>query len=164
MKDAKGHGSDTGTKGMRLIKTHVNGPHSAKVYNNPEWGEKVVKFFHNGQYQPNADSHTDDIADAHGTAQSQLQRYADQDAAKELSSGTPKSAPASVHDAMAASDNINRAIKNSPTGTISGREAHTIGRHGYNPDSVNKAIANNRTGKIGGKEASAIHRLLRGRG
>lgn len=97
-KDAKGHGSNTGTKGMRLIKTHTNGPHSAKVYNNPEWGEKVVKFFHNGEYQPKADSHTDDIADAHATAQSALQRYADQDAAKALKSG-PKSADIPTHSA-----------------------------------------------------------------
>jgi hypothetical protein len=175
MKDAKGHGSDTGTRGMRLIKTHVNGPHSAKVYNNPEWGEKVVKFFDNGVYQSKADSHTADIADAHGTAQNQLKRYADRDAAASLHSGTSKSAPAPTHDAMAVSDRVNRAIQNSPTGSISGREAHNVSRpgynehgsrHGYNPDSVNSAIAaQNRSGrgKIGGREASAIHRLLKGR-
>lgn len=100
MKDAKGHGSNTGTKGMRLIKTHNNGPHSAKVYNNPEWGEKVVKFFHNGVYQSKADHHTDDLADAHGTAHVQLQRYADQDAQKALAGGHPKSAPPVIHGAM----------------------------------------------------------------
>jgi hypothetical protein len=78
MKDAKGHGSNErgGTKpnakGMRLIKTHVLGPHSAKVYNNPEWGEKVVQTFRNGVYQSKNDYHTDDLADAHATAQSQL--------------------------------------------------------------------------------------------
>jgi hypothetical protein len=61
MKDAKGHGSNErgGTKpnakGMRLIKTHVLGPHSAKVYNNPEWGEKVVQTFRNGVYQSKND-------------------------------------------------------------------------------------------------------------
>lgn len=163
MKDAKGHGSDTGTKGMRLIKTHVMGPHSAKVYNNPEWSEKVVKTFRDGVYQPKNDYHTDDVADAHGTAMSQLRRWSDQGAASALSSGTAKSAPASVHDSMQANDSINRAIKASPTGSISGREAHTIGRHGYNPEAVNNAIKNNRTGKIGGREASAIHRLLKGR-
>lgn len=100
MKDAKGHGSNTGTKGMRLVKTHVLGPHSAKVYKNPEWEENVVKFFHNGVYQSKADSHTDDMADAHATAQYQLQRYADQDAKAALASGS-KSAPAPVHDSMA---------------------------------------------------------------
>jgi hypothetical protein len=99
MKDAKGHGSNTGTAGMRLVKTHVNGPHSAKVYNNPEWGEKVVKFFDNGVYQSKADSHTDDIQDAHDTARHQLQRYTDRDAKAALASG-PKSAPAPVHDSM----------------------------------------------------------------
>lgn len=96
MKDALGHGSNTGTQGMRLVKTHVNGPHSAKVYKNPEWNENVVKFFHNGQYQAKADYHTDDMADAHGTATFQLNRYMEQDAAKALASG-PKSDPAPVH-------------------------------------------------------------------
>lgn len=127
MKDAKGHGSDgkggakASAKGMRLIKTHTNGPHSAKVYNNPE---KVVQFFRNGQYQPKADYHTDDVSDAHATAQSALARYASQDsvsssldrglamrqagdgrhvsnfdAAKTMASG-PKSAQAPVHDGM----------------------------------------------------------------
>lgn len=144
MKDAKGHGSNTGTKGMRLVKTHVNGPHSAKVYKNPEWNENVVKFFHNGVYQSKADSHTDDMGDAHATAQHQLQRYADQDAKAALASG-PKSAPAPVHGAMASSYNEHGS------------------RHGYNPASVNEAIKNNRTGKIGGREAKMIHALLKGR-
>ena len=48
MKDALGHGSNTGTQGMRLVKTHVLGPNSAKVYKNPEWSENVVKTFRNG--------------------------------------------------------------------------------------------------------------------
>jgi hypothetical protein len=100
MKDAKGHGSNTGTQGMRLVKTHVLGPHSAKVYNNPEWGEKVVKTFRDGVYQPKNDYHTDDLADAHGTAMSQLNRWSDQGAKASLASG-PKSAPAPVHDSMA---------------------------------------------------------------
>ena len=107
-KDELGHGSNargTGAQGMRLIKTHVLGPHSAKVYNNPEWGEKVVKTFRNGVYQPNNDYHTNDLADAHGTAQSQLNRWQSQDggntdAARELSSGGPKSDVVPVHDSM----------------------------------------------------------------
>lgn len=138
MKDAKGHGSNTGTRGMRLVKTHTHGPHSAKVYKNPEWSENVVKFFRNGQYQPKADHHTDDMGDAHSTAQYALKRYADQDAASELASG-PKSAPAPVHDSMA--------------------------RPGYHAGAVQNAInSSNRAGrKIGGREAKAIHRLLRGR-
>jgi hypothetical protein len=108
-KDPKGHGSNkrggTGTQGMRLVKTHTNGPHSAKVYKNPEWSENVVKFFHNGVYQPKADHHTDDMSDAHATAQFALGRYADQDAAKALSSG-PKSNPVATHDAFSVGDRV----------------------------------------------------------
>lgn len=103
MKDTKGHGSNkknTGTAGMRLVKTHVNGPHSAKVYKNPEWGEFVTKFFHNGAYQPKADSHTDDASDAHSTAQYQLRRYIEQDAKATLANGHPKSAPVPTHPAQ----------------------------------------------------------------
>lgn len=167
MKDALGHGSNTGTKGMRLVKTHVLGPHSAKVYKNPEWGENVVKFF-NGVYQSKADSHTDDLADAHSTAQFQLKRYADQDAKAALASG-PKSAPVPTHDSMTddqwGSHNAmygSRASDETPA--RKGYNEHGS-RHGYNPDSVNKAIdASNRGGqRIGRKQASAIHRLLKGR-
>ncbi len=155
-KDQLGHGSNakgTGTQGMRLLKTHTLGTHSAKVYNNPEWGEKVVKFFRNGAYQSNADSHTDDLADAHATAQFQLKRWAEQDAksrpvgdaaaASALGSGAPP-----VHDSMK-----------------SGYNEHGS-RHGYNPGAVNDAIAaQNRSGrgKIGGREARMIHALLKGR-
>ncbi len=96
---AKGHGSNTGTQGMRLVKTHTNGPHTAKVYKNPDWGENVVKFFRNGVYQSKADSHTDDMADAHATAQYQLNRYVEQDAKAGLASGA-KSAPAPTHSSM----------------------------------------------------------------
>lgn len=184
MKDAKGHGSDTGTKGMRLIKTHTLGPHSAKVYNNPDWNEKVVKFFHNGQYQSKADSHTDDLADAHATAQFQLKRYADQDAKASLASG-PKSAPVPTHDSMssftpwpkgtrfvkgtlATSDDLkSRGLSVSKSDTFNASKGSSYNehgsRHGYNPDSVNEAIKNNRTGKIGGREAKMIHALLKGR-
>lgn len=139
MKDAKGHGSDTGTRGMRLVKTHTNGPHSAKVYKNPEWSENVVKFFRNGQYEPKADHHTDDMADAHATAQYALQRYVNLDAKAALASG-PKSNPSPVHSAM--SD-----------------------RPGYHAGAVQNAIdSSNRHGrKIGGREAKMIHALLRGR-
>lgn len=158
MKDAKGHGSDTGTRGMRLVKTHVLGPHSAKVYKNPEWSENVVKTFRAGVYQPKNDYHTDDMADAHGTAQSQLRRWADQDATASLASG-PKSAPAPVHDSMSVGDTVRAAGYNPMANTMAER------RSSYNPDAVNKAIASsNRSGRrIGSKEASAIHRLLKGR-
>jgi len=106
LKDAKGHGSDErgGTKpsakGMRLVKTYTQGPHSAKVYKNPEWGENVVQTFRNGVYQSKNDYHTDDLSDAHATAQSQLNRWSSQDgtAAAALSSGGPKSATVPIHD------------------------------------------------------------------
>lgn len=101
MKDAKGHGSNKGigAQGMRKLKTHTNGPHSASVYNNPEWGEKVVKFFQNGVYQPKADYHTNDTEDAHATARAGLSRYASLDrdtAAKTITAGSA----APVHDSM----------------------------------------------------------------
>lgn len=153
-KDRLGHGSNkkgTGAQGMRLVKTHVLGPHSAKVYKNAEWGEHVVKTFRNGVYQPKNDYHTDDVADANGTATSQLRRWGDQDAASQLASGA-KSATVPIHDSMGTprpSDNIQNAG----------------GRHGYSPSAVDAAIASsNRAGrKIGGREAKMIHALLKGR-
>ena len=169
-KDQLGHGSNargTGAQGMRLVKTHTLGPHSAKVYKNPDWEENVVKFFHNGVYQSKADSHTDDLADAHSTARFQLQRYADQDAKAALASG-PKSAPAPVHDSMSVGDTVRAAGYNPMANTMAERRSSYNehgSRHGYSPDAVNKAIASsNRSGRrIGGREASAIHRLLKGR-
>ena len=41
---------------------------AAKVYSKNEHGEHVVKHFENGKHQVNADYHTDDVKDAHGTA------------------------------------------------------------------------------------------------
>jgi hypothetical protein len=167
-KDALGHGSDT--RGFRLVKTHVVGPHSAKIYKPPGDDELVVKTYRNGAYQSKNDYFTNDMADANGTALSQLNRWASQDggrpvgagqAASELASG-PKSAPIPTHDSMGTprpSDNIQNA------GAKRGYNEYGS-RHGYNPDAVNSAIAaQNRSGrgKIGGREASAIHRLLKGR-
>jgi len=133
MKDSKGHGSDTrggtGTQGMRLVKTHVAGPHFAKVYKNPEWGENVVKFFHNGAYQPKADYFTNDMSDAHATAQSALNRYTDQDAKAALASG-PKSAPVPVHDSM---------MSDAEQGRLSGRQFVDRGDSRALPDGSFKA-------------------------
>lgn len=143
-KDARGHGSDTGTRGMRLVKTHALGPHSAKVYKNPEWSENVVKFFHNGAYQPNADYHTNDMGDAHATAGAALNRYMAQDAAKTLSSGGSKSAAAPVHESMSddqwgshnamygnrASDDNNRFHPRPPGGDFASRLVSGLGRRG----------------------------------
>jgi hypothetical protein len=169
-KDQLGHGSNqrgTGAQGMRLVKTHVLGPHSAKVYKNPDWEENVVKFFHNGVYQSKADSHTNDLADAHATARFQLQRYMDQDAKASLASG-PKSDAAPTHDSMT---NLQGSIERGHAMRSAGDGRHVSGfaaggRHGYSPDAVNKAIASsNRSGRrIGGREAKMIHAIIKGRG
>jgi hypothetical protein len=102
-------------QGMRKVTTHTNGPHSASVYKNPEWGENVVKFFHNGVYQSKADYHTDDMADAHATAQAGLRRYSDQDAAKTLAKGSQKSAVVPTHSATPQTDilmgRLSKALK-----------------------------------------------------
>ena len=62
-------------KGMRLIGTHVNGPHIAKVYNDTDWGEYRVKYFKNGKHLPTSDSHHDDSDDAHETAKYQIKNF-----------------------------------------------------------------------------------------
>ena len=62
---------------LRLVKTHT-GPkgHVAKVYKDKDWGEHRVKFFSpEGKHYSEADYHTDDVGDAHDTAQGQLNRY-----------------------------------------------------------------------------------------
>lgn len=177
-KDELGHGSNqrgTGAQGMRLVKTHVNGPHSAKVYKNPEWEENVVKFFRNGAYQPKADYHTNDMGDAHDTAKSALQRYATQDAQsrpvgdRAAASALSTSGSVPVHDSMAG---LSAGIARGHAMRTAGDGGHVPGynehgsRHGYSPDAVNNAIAaQNRSGrgKIGGREAKMIHALLKGR-
>lgn len=57
-------------EGMRLLGTHGNhgAGKSAKVYKDTEYGEHVVKFYTDGKHHKEADYHTDDKADAHGTA------------------------------------------------------------------------------------------------
>jgi hypothetical protein len=62
---------------LRLLKTHT-GPkgHVAKVYKDKDWGEHRVKFFSpEGKHEAGSDYHTDDVSDAHDTAQGQLNRY-----------------------------------------------------------------------------------------
>lgn len=58
---------------LRLVKTHT-GPEgrTAKVYKDQDWGEYRVKHYVNGQHQANADYHTDDLEDAHDTAQAMM--------------------------------------------------------------------------------------------
>lgn len=57
---------------MKLVKTHVNGDKQAKVYKDSEWGEYRVKHYTGGKHHSDADYHTSDADDAHGTAQQWL--------------------------------------------------------------------------------------------
>ena len=62
---------------LRFVKAHT-GPkgHVAKVYKDRDYGEHRVKFFSpEGKHYSEADYHTDDVSDAHDTAQGQLNRY-----------------------------------------------------------------------------------------
>jgi hypothetical protein len=58
--------------GLRLIDTHEEGNKKAKVYKNYHWGEYQVKFHTDGKHHKDADYHTDDEDDAHGTAKNWL--------------------------------------------------------------------------------------------
>lgn len=59
---------------MKLIKTHTSasGNKEAKVYKDTEWGEFRVKHYTGGKHHANADYHTDDVDDAHGTAKQHI--------------------------------------------------------------------------------------------
>ena len=63
-------------KSLRLVKTHEHPSGAkAKVYKDPDWNEHRVKFFDkDGKHLHKADYHTDDVEDAHGTAQAELKR------------------------------------------------------------------------------------------
>ena len=72
MPKAKGGASDD-KPNLRLVKTHMgdNG-HVTKVYKDKDWGEYRVKHFVNGASQ--GDYHTDDLDDAHNTAQEMMRQ------------------------------------------------------------------------------------------
>jgi hypothetical protein len=53
---------------LRLVKTHESGNKQSKIYKDTDWGEYRVKFFKDGKHLADADYHTDDLDDAHGTA------------------------------------------------------------------------------------------------
>ena len=55
---------------LRRVETILNGGDglAAKVYRDAEWREYRVKFFRDGEYQEDADYHTDDKSDAQFTA------------------------------------------------------------------------------------------------
>ena len=61
---------------LRLVKTH-SGPqgHTAKVYKDRDWDEYRVKFYTpEGKHLSKGDHHTDDLQDAHDTAQAEIKR------------------------------------------------------------------------------------------
>lgn len=62
-------------EGLKLLQVHgdKNGNH-AKVYRDSEFDEHRVKFFKDGKHLKNADYHTDNVEDAHGTAKAELKR------------------------------------------------------------------------------------------
>jgi hypothetical protein len=67
---------DTVDEGLRLIKVHTLGAHTAKVYKDNEWGEHRVKFYKNGKHLGEGpEYHTDDVQDAHDTAKAALKKY-----------------------------------------------------------------------------------------
>jgi hypothetical protein len=53
---------------LRLVKTHEGGNKTAKVYKDNDYDEYRVRHYTNGKHHENADYHTDDIKDAHATA------------------------------------------------------------------------------------------------
>lgn len=62
---------------LRLVKTHEHPSGAkAKVYKDGDWNEYRVKYYDkNGKHEgEDKDSHTDDLEDAHGTAQAELKR------------------------------------------------------------------------------------------
>ena len=88
---------------LRLIKTHTGSKgHVAKVYKDKDWGEHRVKFYDpDGKHRSESDYHTDDVSDAHDTAQGQLNRYMKGGKAKKYAEGssvTPSGDPKVVTD------------------------------------------------------------------
>ena len=86
---------------LRLVKTHT-GPkgHVAKVYKDRDYGEHRVKFFSpEGKHYPEGDYHTDDVGDAHDTAQGQLNRYKKGGMAKRYADGDLVDASKGAYDA-----------------------------------------------------------------
>jgi len=62
------------SEGLRKIgELHSDsGDHHATIHKDHEWGEYRVKFHSKGVHNPDADYHTDDKDDAHGTAEAGL--------------------------------------------------------------------------------------------
>jgi hypothetical protein len=62
------------TEAMKLVKTHEGNGKTAKVYRDTDWDEFRVKHYTDGKYHDKADYHTDDVNDAHDTAQAWLKK------------------------------------------------------------------------------------------
>jgi hypothetical protein len=56
------------TESLKKVGEHENGKLKATVHHDAEWNEYRVKFHRDGVHQKDADYHTDDKEDAHGTA------------------------------------------------------------------------------------------------
>ena len=98
---------------LRLVKTHT-GPkgHVAKVYKDRDYGEHRVKFFSpEGKHYSEADYHTDDVSDAHDTAQGQLNRYKMGGMAKKFNDGGSSNDKYIVKDPKAVSDKASRELE-----------------------------------------------------
>jgi hypothetical protein len=96
------HHADGGQEkpNLRLIKAHT-GPkgHVAKVYKDRDWNEHRVKFFSpEGKHYSDADYHTDDLSDAHGTAKDQLNRYKRGGKAHHFADGGPEDLSKGAYD------------------------------------------------------------------
>jgi len=62
------------SEALRLVKTYEHNGRKAKIYKDNEWGEHRVKFYTHGKHHKDADHHTDDSDDAHGTAKHWLNK------------------------------------------------------------------------------------------
>lgn len=69
-------------------KTFENGIRKAVVYPKDQYGEHVVKFHIDGKHQKNADYHSDDTEDAHGTAQHFVNNVRESEELDELKKST----------------------------------------------------------------------------
>ena len=76
---------------LRLFKTISNGDKVAKVYKDLDWNEYRTKFFTNGVYDVDADSHTDDKSDALDTANYWVNKQVNEVSNKTLRSYVEKS-------------------------------------------------------------------------
>ena len=63
---------DTLAEGVRKVGEYEAGRHKAVIHKDSDLGEFKVKFHTDGKHLSDADYHADDLADAKGTAKSQV--------------------------------------------------------------------------------------------